>query len=317
MPLFSLCGKKIYVAGHSGLVGTALVHRLEREECCILTATHKELDLTQQKQTYDFLMHHKPDVVIIAAAKVGGIGANIKEPGTFIYDNLAIATNLIHGAHLANVERLLFLGSSCMYPRDAVQPMMEEALLTGAPEPTNAPYALAKLAGSAIIKAYRTQYKRSYITAIPCNLYGPYDRFEEDAGHVIPALMARAYRLSEKGESTLPVWGAGQALREFLHADDLAQALILLLTHYDDESLINVGSCGQEVTIAWLAHEIAHLAGLKDGTLFDSSRPEGVPRKVIDCKRIMALGWHPRIDLSQGLMSTYRWLCTQKCKNNS
>ncbi|HBH26905.1 MAG TPA: GDP-fucose synthetase [Rhodospirillaceae bacterium] len=303
--VFPLSGKRVYVAGHSGLVGAALCRRLEAEGCTLITPARADLDLTRQDAVERFLARHAPDAVVVAAARVGGIGANMAAPADFIRDNLAIAGNLIHGAHITGVHRLLFLGSSCMYPRGAAQPMAESALLSGPPEPTNAPYALAKLAGAQMVAAYRAQHGRAYITAIPCNLYGPGDRFDEAAGHVIPALMARARRLAAAGEKTLPIWGTGAALREFLHADDLARALALLLARYDDEPPVNVGSCGQEVTIAWLAEHIADLAGLTPA--FDATRPDGAPRKVVDCARIRALGWAPRIPLEDGLAQTWDW----------
>lgn len=309
-PRFPLAGKRVFVAGHRGLVGAGLCRRLEAEDCDILTATRAELDLTQQAATQAFLADTHPDVVVVAAAKVGGIGANLAAPAEFIHENLAIATNLIHGAHRANVGRLLFLGSSCMYPRAAAQPMTEEALLTGTPEPTNAPYALAKLAGAQMAQTYRRQYGRAYITAIPCNLYGPGDRFDAQASHVIPALMVKARAALTSGADMLTLWGTGRPLREFLHVDDLADALVFLLKRYDADAPINIGSNGREVTIDWLAREIARISGFSGKIIFDSAHPDGGPRKLMDCKRMVAMGWSPRISLEGGLESTWRWfLC--------
>ncbi len=303
-----LKGKKVFVAGHSGLVGSALIKRLGQENCTLFTASHADLDLRSQADVNVWMAREKPDVVVIAAATVGGIGANVARPAAFIYDNLMIASNLIHAAHMADVERVLFLGSSCIYPRDAAQPITEEALLTGPLEPTNAPYAIAKIAGLTLIQSYRRQYNRAYISAMPCNLYGPHDRFDAQDSHVIPALMIKMRETMARGQDVLTLWGTGTPLREFLYAPDLADALVFLLKNYDEEIAINIGS-GAEISIFDLAHKIAKIAGFTGRIVFDSAHPDGTPRKVLDCTRLTALGWRPRTSLDEGLARTWDWFC--------
>lgn len=305
-PLFEIAGKSIFVAGHKGLVGQALVRRLGGEGAKIIVASRAELDLRDQAATKAFLSEAAPDAVIVAAATVGGILANSTYPVDFLNDNLLIETNLIGGAHECGIDRLLFLGSSCIYPREAPQPMNEGALLTGPLEPTNQWYAIAKIAGIMLCRAYREQYGRSYIAAMPTNLYGPGDNFDLNNSHVIPALMRKIDAATRERRPTVEIWGTGTPLREFMHVDDLADALVFLLKSYDDAEHINVGS-GQEVTIASLATLLAEVIGYQGELVFDSSKPDGPPRKALDSTRIAALGWTPRYSLAEGLGQTYAW----------
>ncbi len=305
-PQFQISGKRIFVAGHQGLVGKAVVRRLACEGVETITAPRAELDLRDQAATKAFIKDAAPDSVIVAAAVVGGILANSTYPVDFLNDNLLIETNLISGAHECGIDRLLFLGSSCIYPREAPQPMSEDTLLTGPLEPTNQWYAIAKIAGIMLCRAYRAQYGRSYIAAMPTNLYGPGDNFDLNASHVIPALMRKIDTAAHEGRSTVEIWGTGTPLREFMHVDDLADALVFLLKNYDAEKHINVGS-GQEVTIAELAELLAEVIGYEGKLVFDSSKPDGPPRKALDCTRLAALGWKPRYDLASGLKQTYDW----------
>jgi GDP-L-fucose synthase len=305
-PQFEIAGKSIFVAGDQGLVGRAVVRRLIREDAKLVAASRSELDLRDQAATKAFLKEMSPDIVIVAAATVGGILANSTYPVDFLNDNLLIESNLISGAHECGIDRLLFLGSSCIYPREAPQPMREDALLTGPLEPTNQWYAIAKIAGIMLCRAYRAQYGRSYIAAMPTNLYGPGDSFDLNASHVIPALMRKIDTATRKGRPTVEIWGTGTPLREFMHVDDLADALIFLLKAYDDEEHINVGS-GQEITIAELAELLTEVIGYKGKLVFETSRPDGPPRKALDCTRLASLGWKPRYDLRSGLTQTYDW----------
>jgi GDP-L-fucose synthase len=300
-----IAGRRIYVAGHRGLVGSALLRRLAREPVETLTATHDELDLRDQAVTRRFLLEQKPDVVIVAAARVGGILANSSRPADFLYDNLMIAGNLIHAAHEAGVARLLFLGSSCIYPRLAKQPMAEDALLTGPLEPTNQWYAIAKIAGVKLCDAYREQHGRSYVSVMPTNLYGPGDNFDLDSSHVIPALMRKIDAATRKG-SDVEIWGTGTPMREFMHVDDLADAIVFLLSHYDEAGPINAGT-GEEISIGDLARLIGEVAGFRARFKFDPSKPDGTPRKLIDSSRLRALGWRPIYELRAGLEQTYAW----------
>jgi GDP-L-fucose synthase len=301
---FRLDGKRIYVAGHGGMVGQALLRRLEREDCDVLTAD-RSLDLRDQQATFAWFEQHRPDAAVIAAAKVGGIAANDTQPARFLYDNLAIATNTIEGARRAGVAKLLFLGSSCIYPRDAAQPIAEEALLTGPLEPTNEWYAIAKIAGVKLCQAYRREYGCDFISAMPTNLYGPGDNYDPETAHVLPALIGKANEAKRSGADELTVWGTGRPRREFLHVDDLADALVLLLRAYSDAAPVNIGS-GEEVTIAELATLIAQVAGFSGRISFDASRPDGTARKLLYCSRIEALGWRPSIPLRRGIESAYR-----------
>ena len=306
---FDIAEKRIFVAGHQGLVGKAVARRLFQEGAKVITASRAELDLREQDATKNFLRETAPDVVIIAAATVGGILANATYPVDFLNDNLLIESNLISGAHECGIDRLLFLGSSCIYPREALQPMREDALLTGPLEPTNQWYAIAKIAGIMLCRAFRTQYGRSYIAAMPTNLYGPGDNFDLNSGHVIPALMRRIDAATRAKQPTVEIWGTGNPVREFMHVDDLADALVFLLKAYDEPEHINVGS-GQEVTIAELAALLARIIGFGGELVFDSSKPDGSPRKALDCSRLAALGWKARYSLPEGLEQTYAWYCT-------
>lgn len=300
--------KRIWIAGHRGLAGSALMRRLAREDCVCLTVDRDDVDLRRQDRVEGWLKANRPDAIVIAAATVGGIGDNAARPADFLYDNLMIAANIIHAAHATDIGRLLFLGSSCIYPRDAAQPIAEDALLTGALEPTNEAYAIAKIAGVKLCQAYARQYGRCYVAAMPCNLYGPHDRFDADRAHVIPALMMKMHRAKRDRADAVTVWGTGAALREFLHVDDLADALVRVLTHYDGDTPINIGS-GIEYAIRDLAGQIADVTGFDGHLDFDASKPDGTPRKVMDSSRMRALGWSPCVALGDGLAETYRWFC--------
>jgi GDP-L-fucose synthase len=303
--IFRLAGRKVFVAGHRGMVGSALVRRLAREDCDVITATRAELDLKDQAATFAFVQDRRPDAVIIAAAKVGGILANDTYPADFLYDNLVIEANLIKACHLAGVGKVLFLGSSCIYPKLAPQPLREDALLTGPLEPTNEWYAVAKIAGIKLCQAFRRQYGCDYISAMPTNLYGPEDNFDLTSSHVLPALIRKAETARRDG-GPLPVWGTGTVRREFLHVDDCADALVHILKHYSAEEHVNVG-CGSDVTIAELAAIVARVVGYDGPVAFDTSKPDGTPRKLMDVSRLTSLGWSPRIGLEEGIASTYRW----------
>lgn len=298
--LFSLKGKKVWVAGETGMVGRAIGRALP--DCDILAAPHGILDLTDQQATFGWIQKHKPDAIFMAAAKVGGIGANSKYPADFIRDNLAIAQNVIDGAHRAGVAHLLFLGSSCIYPRDAAQPIHENALMTGPLEKTNEAYAIAKIAGLKLCEFYRAQYGRRYISAMPTNLYGPYDCFDLDKSHVIPAMMMKF----DATCADINLWGTGKPLREFLHVDDLARALIIMMECYDGTAPVNIGS-GEEVSIAQLAAMVGAVTGFKGSISFDATKPDGAPRKLLDSSRMRAMGWAPEISLEDGLHKTWRW----------
>lgn len=304
--VFPLAGKRIFVAGHRGMVGSALVRRLQQESSSLLTVGRAELDLLSQQATLDYLRSTRPDCVIVAAAKVGGIHANRSFPAEFLYDNLMIEANLIHGAHLAGVERLLFLGSSCIYPRMAPQPMPEDCLLTGPLEETNEWYAVAKIAGIKLCQAYRAQYGRDYIAAMPTNLYGPGDNFDLNNSHVLPALLRKAHEAKLAGETQLAVWGSGRPRREFMHVDDLADALVFLLQHYSEAQHVNVG-VGSDVSIRELAETVTATVGLEATLDFDPSMPDGTPRKLMDVSRLTALGWQAKIGLEEGIRQTYDW----------
>lgn len=303
----SLSGKRVWVAGETGLVGRALIRALEPYDVHLLSAPRWALDLTDQRATFDWIARNKPDAIFMAAARVGGIGANAQYPADFIRDNLAIAQNVIDGAHRADIPRLLFLGSSCIYPKDAAQPIREESLLTGPLEQTNEAYAIAKIAGLKMCQFYQRQYGRSYISAMPTNLYGPHDRFDGAASHVIPAMMLKFHACKE---DSVALWGTGKPLREFLHVDDLAAALVLMMERYDGELPLNIGS-GEEVSIAALAQMMKEVTGYHGDIRFDAEKPDGTARKLLDSAKIRALGWKPRIPLAQGLRETYDWFCDQ------
>ncbi|QNQ64196.1 GDP-L-fucose synthase [Brucella sp. 6810] len=307
-PVYSLTGKKIFVAGHTGMVGSAILRRLQHEDCDIITAAHSALDLTRQGPTENFISGHRPDVIIIAAARVGGILANSQFPADFLYDNLAIGMNLIHAAHQIGVERLLWLGSSCIYPRDAAQPLTEDALLTGPLEPTNEAYAIAKIAGLKYAQSCARQFGDRFITAMPTNLYGPNDNFDPASSHVLPALIRRLHEARMRGAEEVVLWGSGKPLREFLHVDDLADACLHLLRFYNGIEPVNIGS-GEEISIKELALTVARIVGYEGRFEHDLSKPDGTPRKLLDTSRIEALGWQPRIRLEDGLRDVYRnWL---------
>ena len=300
---------KIHVAGHRGMVGSAIVRRLRAAGFDnLVLRSHEELDLTQQAAVDAFFAEERPDFVFLAAAKVGGIHANATYPADFLRDNLAIQTNVIHSAWAHGVRKLLFLGSSCIYPRDCPQPIKEEYLLTGPLEPTNQWYAIAKIAGIKLCQAYRRQHGFDAICAMPTNLYGPGDNYHPENSHVVPALIRRLHDATRRGDPEVAIWGTGIPLREFLHVDDLADACLLLMQHYSDEQIINVGS-GEEVTIARLARLVAEVVGYQGRLLFDASKPDGTPRKRLDASRIAATGWHPRIGLVSGLRATHQAFC--------
>ena len=303
---FKITGKKVWVAGASGMVGGAVVRKLASENCKILTPSHRELDLIDQAAVNQWLAANKPDVVVIAAATVGGILANSTRPAEFIYNNIAIESNIIAAAHQNNVEKLLFLGSACIYPREATQPMAEEALLTGPLEPTNEWYAIAKIAGIKMCEAYRQQYGCDFISAQPNNLYGPGDNFDLESSHVIPALMHKAHIAKINGDQTMPIWGSDQVFREFLHVDDCADALVHLIKYYSGAIHVNMGT-GEEVTIKELAEIIAKVVGFEGELEFDTSKPDGSPRKLLDSSRMQRLGWTSTTSLEAGLTTTYQW----------
>lgn len=296
---------KIFVAGHKGMVGSAIVRNLEAKGYTnILTQTRQELDLLDQKAVQAYLKREQPGYIFIAAAKVGGIQANNVYRADFIYQNLMIEANLIHGAHEANIQRLCFLGSSCIYPRDCPQPIKEEYLLTGPLEQTNEPYAIAKIAGIKLCESYNRQYNRQYISAMPTNLYGPNDNYDLNNSHVLPALIRKAHEAKQNNESTLTVWGTGTPRREFLYVDDLAEACVFLMESGYDGSLLNVGT-GEDVTIRELAETVKEIVGFKGELVFDTSKPDGTPRKLLDVSRLKALGWHPKTCLWAGVQAAY------------
>ena len=302
--IFPLSGRRIYVAGDRGMVGQALIRRLAREDCQILTAP-RSIDLREQASVRGWFADNAPEAVIIAAARVGGIKANDSRPAEFLYDNLMIEANLIEAARQQQCAKLLFLGSSCIYPRMAPQPIAEESLMTGPLEPTNQWYAAAKIAGIMLCQAYRRQYGCDFISAMPTNLYGPGDNYDLDGSHVIPALIRKTAAAQAAGDETVVVWGTGKPLREFMHVDDLADACVFLLRNYSDESHVNVGS-GQEISIADLAALIAGIAGFGGRMEFDTTKPDGTPRKIMDGTRLQAMGWMPYISLRDGLIDAMR-----------
>lgn len=308
--------KKIYVAGHRGLVGSALIRRLEKDGFInIVTKTHGELDLTRQSDVEGFFAEEKPAYVILAAAKVGGIHANDTYPADFIMKNLQIECNVIDAAYKNGVEKLLFLGSSCIYPRECPQPIKEEYLLSGYLEKTNEAYALAKIAGLKMCAYYNQQYGTDYISVMPCNLYGINDNFSLENSHVLPALMRKFHEAKVKNEPTVTVWGSGKPLREFLNVDDLADACLYLMDHYSGNEFFNVGS-GKEITILELAEMVKKVTGYQGEIVMDSSKPDGTPRKLTDISRLKAMGWKPKIDLEEGLKQTYEWYKTNKAETN-
>lgn len=304
--VYPLGGKRIWVAGHRGMVGSAVCRALEGQGCEIVAATSKELDLRRQADVDAWVDAQRPDAVIIASARVGGIHANNTYPAEFLYDNLMIEANAIAASHRVGVEKLLFLGSSCIYPRDAEQPMSEDALLTGPLEATNQWYAIAKIAGIKLCQAFRAQYGCDYISAMPTNLYGPGDNFHPQNSHVLPGLMLRFHEARQKGAPQVTVWGTGTPLREFMHVDDCARALVFLLQTYSGEGHVNVGT-GSDISIADLAHLVARVVGYEGEIVFDTSKPDGTPRKLMDASRLRGLGFTPEISLEDGVRSTYEW----------
>ncbi|WP_108880557.1 GDP-L-fucose synthase [Anderseniella sp. Alg231-50] len=306
-PVFPLAGKSVWVAGHRGMVGSALVRRLQSEKCSVLTASRDDADLVRQEDVENWMNANRPQVVFLAAAKVGGIHANNTYPAQFLYENLMIEANIIHAAFKAGVEKLVFLGSTCIYPKLAPQPIPEEALLTGSLEPTNEWYAIAKIAGIKLCQAYRRQHGSDFIAAQPTNLYGPGDNYDLATSHVLPALLRKAHEAKVSGAKTLSVWGSGTPLREFLHVDDLADAVVFLAKHYSGDRHINVGS-GEEVSIRELAEAVCQVVGFEGELEFDASKPDGTPRKLADVSRLTQLGWQSARSLEEGLESTYREL---------
>lgn len=301
---YGLKGKRVWVAGHRGMVGSALVRRLRSEDCEILTVDRREVDLTRQEPTERWIRDTRPQAVFVAAARVGGILANASQPAAFLYDNLAMETNIIHGAFKAGVEKLLFLGSSCIYPKHAPQPIPESALLTSALEPTNEWYAIAKIAGLKLCQAYRRQYGADYISAMPTNLYGPGDNWDLETSHVVAALIRKAHEARMTGADELVIWGSGKPRREFLHVDDCADALVEIMKRYSDEEHINVGS-GDDLEIRELAGLIADVVGFRGRIVHDLTKPDGTPRKLMSGDKLKALGWKPRLGLRDGLANAY------------
>ena len=297
---------KIYIAGHRGMVGSALIRALQKRGYSnLLTRTRKELDLLNQNAVFNFLQTEKPDYIFIAAAKVGGIHANNTFRGQFLYENLAIETNLIHGAYLAGIERLCFLGSSCIYPRDCPQPMQEKHLLTGSLEPTNEPYAISKIAGIKMCENYNRQYSTQYICAMPANLYGPNDNYDLNTCHVLPALICKAHDAKLRDEKKLSVWGSGKPIREFLYVDDAADALIFLMENKLSEELFNIGT-GEEVTIRKLAEIVMNEIGFNGEIVFDPTKPDGTRRKLLSLKRMRQLGWQAQTKMQDGIKKAYQ-----------
>ena len=309
--MYELAGKRVWVAGHRGMVGAALVRRLAGEGCEIVTADRASLDLTRQGEVEAFVQRIKPHAVILAAAKVGGILANDSFPADFLLDNLLIETNVMGAAQQQGVEKFLFLGSSCIYPKLAEQPMREDALLTGPLEPTNEWYAVAKIAGIKLCQAYRKQHGCDFISAMPTNLYGPGDNFDLNSSHVLPALIRKAHEAKLAGAPSMEIWGTGSPRREFLHVDDLADACVMLLKTYSEDQHINVGS-GEDLTIRELALTIAEVMGYQGRIDWDTAKPDGTPRKLLDVSRLSSLGFKPRIPLRDGIARTYAWWLEQQ-----
>ncbi len=303
---FSLAGKTVWVAGHRGMAGSAIVRRLAREDCRILTVGRSDVDLRRQAEVEAWLDANRPDAVFVAAGTVGGIHANSTRPAEFIYDNMMIEFNVIHASYRAGVKKLLFLGSSCIYPRHAPQPIAEEALLTGPLEPTNEWYAVAKIAGIKLCEAYRRQYGCDFISAMPTNLYGPGDNFDLMQGHVAAAMIAKVHQAKVDGRPTIELWGTGTPQREFLYVDDLADALVFLMKHYSDEPHMNVGT-GKEISIRELAELLSRIVGYEGSIVLDRTKPDGMPRKVMRVDRLADLGWRAPTELEEGFRQAYQW----------
>jgi GDP-L-fucose synthase len=309
-PLFSLKGKKVWVAGHKGMVGSAIVRRLASEDCEVLVADRSKADLKNPGQTNAYISDTKPDAIFVAAAKVGGILANDTYPADFLYDNLMIEANLIEAAFRAGVGKVCFLGSSCIYPKFAPQPIEESALLTGPLEPTNEWYAIAKIAGIKLCQAYRKQHGSDFISGMPTNLYGPGDNFDLNSSHVLPALIRKCHEARLKGDKSVTIWGTGTPMREFLHVDDCADATVHLMKHYSGEEHVNIGY-GSDVSILELARLVAEIVGFEGTIVCDTSKPDGTPRKLMSSKKLNAMGWTPKIPLRDGIAATYAWFLEQ------
>ncbi len=308
---FSLNKKTIFVAGLNGLLGSSICRRLLNEDVEVITVNRNELDLTRQSDVEHWFDLNRPDIVIIAAAKVGGIYANDNYPGDFIYQNLAIETNLIHSAYLYNVEKLIMLGSSCSYPKLSPQPIPESALLDGKPEPTNQWYSVAKIAGIKLCEAYRKQYECDFISILPANLYGPGDNFDPDNSHVIPGLIRRFYNAVQKNIPVETIWGTGTPLRELMYVDDASDAIVFLIKNYSSGEVINVGT-GVEMSISDIASTVSGVVGFNGKLVFDTSKPDGAPRKVLDVSKIFDLGWRPKVNFEDGIEITYKWFINNK-----
>ena len=304
--MYSLAGKTVFVAGHRGLVGSALVRRLAQEGCEVLTATRAELDLCDQAAVRAWMRDKRPDAVFVAAAKVGGILANVTYPADFLYENLMIEANLIEAAFREEVEKLLFLGSSCIYPKFAEQPIVESSLLTGPLEPTNEWYAVAKIAGIKLCQAYRQQHGRDFISAMPTNLYGPGDNFDLTSSHVLPALIRKAHEARRSGAKEMVIWGTGSPRREFLHVDDCADACLHLMKTYSEAEHVNVGS-GEDIPIYALTRLVCDVVGFEGEIVRDTTKPDGTPRKLMSADRLRGLGWAPKVPLRDGIAATYDW----------
>ncbi|WP_425364272.1 GDP-L-fucose synthase [Bradyrhizobium barranii] len=302
---FELKGKSVYVAGHRGMVGAALVRRLAREDVRLVTVDRRKLDLCNQAAVFDWFAQVQPQVIFLAAAKVGGIVANNTLRAEFIYDNIAIAANVIHAAHVNRAEKLMFLGSSCIYPKLAPQPLREDSVLAGPLEPTNEPYAIAKIAGIKMAEAYRSQYGSDFISVMPTNLYGPGDNYHPEYSHVVAALIRRFHEAKVSGARSVVVWGTGTPRREFLYVDDMADACVHLMKTYSGAELINIGT-GEDITIAEFARIVAEVVGYVGEITFDTSRPDGTPRKLLDVSRLASLGWHARTWLAHGMRKAYQ-----------
>ena len=313
---YDLTNKRIWVAGHRGMVGGAVVRRLASEGCKIITAGRDELDLVDQRAVHDWMAKTRPDAIVLAAAKVGGIKANNDFPVDFLYDSLMIEANFLHAAHAADVERLLLLGSSCIYPRLAPQPIQEDALLTGPLEPTNEWYAIAKIAGIKLVQAYRKQYGRDWISAMPTNLYGPGDNYDLDSSHVLAALIRKAHEAKIAGAAHIVAWGTGTPLREFLHCDDCADALVFLLRNWSGTEHVNVGS-GEDLSIRALTELVCAVVGFQGEIVQDLSKPDGTPRKLMSADRLRAMGWQPSINLRAGIAGAYLEFVAQKVETGS